>query len=201
MSASSGNTYAADMHAYLERHPAKTYCVVERVVESTGRSGCARLAAGERLHAAGEVARAVDALEGAVNLPAQDLQTQLMDPEYARVWLLFGTTHAECDDVRNMQALRVSPHRHRARGPGGKHNAACTRAAAALALAVSYINELDAARATAHLRRWLALYHTVLGEAEAANEDACGMSEEVDGGEEATPTTRCRYSCCLHCGT
>ncbi len=76
--------------------------------------------------------------------------------------------------------------------PGGKHNSACIRAAAALVLIVSCTRKLDAALATTHLWDSLALQRAVWGEAEGEEEEAFWVAEEVDGGGMAMPATMCR---------
>lgn len=169
------DTYASDLTSYLGGDPATTAYAFEQENEFSGKSAAEALAEGERLRAVGELGRALDAFEEAVNRPAEDPHPPLEGTERARAWFLLGTTHAECDDdVRAIQALSrvgvVEPSADSSEG----HARTC--AAALLALAVSYTNELDAARAIVHIRRWLeaqgALWEDGLGGIEGSLADA-----------------------------
>lgn len=118
------------------------------------------LAEGERLRAEGRLAQALLALEAAVQ-PVRNA-TPLQHTQELRAWYLLGVTHAELDDdPRAIQALaRVA-----SLAPNGSDEPALV-AAAALAQAVSHVNELDTPAAAAELRRWLSLRARARGDAE-----------------------------------
>ncbi len=132
-----------------------------------GVAAAEALAEGERLRAEGQLTQALQAFEAALNRPIADPHPPLEEGDIRRAWYLLGITLAECDDdERAIQALlRVSANL-------GVEDLISTStneslgitAAAALALAVSYVNELDIPQATMQLWRWLRFRGVLMGE-------------------------------------
>lgn len=132
------------------------------------------LAEGERLREAGEIAEAQQALEAAV---APRGGERLTAAQEVRGWYLLGLTHAELDD--DGRAIQALAQVGRLAGEGEMEIAGM----AALAQAVSHVNELDATHATEQLRRWVSLRARIRGETlqewEAGGEDALGMTASL----------------------
>lgn len=127
-----------------------------------GSAATDALAEGERLRAEGQLTRALLAFEAALNRPAIDPHPPLEPVDVLRAWYLLGITLAECDDdERAIQALnRVTSTRELdaeniISERSDEHQPLNIAAAAALALAVSYVNEMNIEGATTELWRWL----------------------------------------------
>lgn len=136
-----------------------------------GLGAAEALAEGIRLRDQGQLARALLSFEAALNRPAIDPSPPLSTADQMRAWYLLGVTLAECDDdARAIQALSRVVGLNESGGTAGpssrdaENHPLMLAAQAALALSVSYVNELDVARATAELWRWLSLRAQMRGD-------------------------------------
>jgi tetratricopeptide (TPR) repeat protein len=155
-----GDTFNADLYEYLGRDPATVGYEFAPLDGNRYASLSAReaLQEGIRLRNAGELSRAVQALETAAAAGKLDKE------QSARAWYLLGTTHAECDDdERAIQAfLRCIGARNVGETTASASSAATVppvdnpyRSGALLALGVCYTNELNTPKALSHVREWL----------------------------------------------
>lgn len=147
------DTYTVDLAAYLGRDPAESAYEFAQVNQFSGLSAAEALAEGQRLRSEGQLAKALDAFESAVNRPSDDPHPALSSEESSQAWYLLGTTHAECDDdVRAIQALSRVLSMYPKDGMVKKRP---YLAPSLLSLSVCYTNEVDSKHALSNMRLWL----------------------------------------------
>lgn len=151
----------------------------------------ATLGDAEKLLKAGDVYKAMDALEWILQ------SKQLGTEDCMHAWYLLGVTHAENgDDVRAIQALSnvdrmmTESEAHMHQLDTSRESFARIAARAALLLAAAYTNELDTDRARAHLRRWLALNKAERKEDEEVDDEDDDELDVVVGGADSRLSRR-----------